>query len=102
MLTIRTIGVAIAFSAAATAFAGEQVQWRADELSTDSQLPRAQVIAEYQAARDAGRLMDGELSVPAPAVTTQPPVDRAKVLAEATAARDAGWHTMGDRYFDQF
>ena len=46
--------------------------------------------------------MDGELSVPAPAVTTQPPVDRAKVLAEATAARDAGWHTMGDRYFDQF
>lgn len=49
-----------------------------------------------------GRIMDGELSVPAPAVTTQPPVDRAKVLAEATAARDAGWHTMGDRYFDQF
>lgn len=76
MLTISTIGVAIAFSAAATAFAGEQVQWRADELSTDSQLTRAQVIAEYQAARDAGRIMEGELSIPAAAVTSQQPAAR--------------------------
>ena len=46
MLTIRTIGVAIAFSAAATAFAGEQVQWRADELSTDSQLNTRQPVMQ--------------------------------------------------------
>lgn len=97
MSAIRTIGVAIALSAAATAFAGEQVQWRADELSFNHDLTRAQVIADYQAARAANRIVEGEHSMPSTELATPSGVDRAKVLAEATAARDAGLHSLGER-----
>ena len=96
MSAIRTMGVVIALSAAATAFAGEQVEWRADELSFNPDLTRAQVIAEYQAARAAGTIMEGELSIPSPELSTPSTVDRAKVQAEATAARDAGLLTLGE------
>lgn len=97
MFAIRSIGVAIALSAATAAFADQPVQWRADELSFNHELTREQVIAEYQAARAANLIVEGEHSMPWPELTAPSTVDRAQVQAEATAARDAGLHTLGER-----
>ena len=52
MFAIRTMGVVIALSATA-AFAGDQTLLRADEVSLQSGLTRAEVIADYQAASPA-------------------------------------------------
>ena len=97
MFAIRTMGVAIALSAATAAFAGDQTALRADELSFDTQLTRAAVIADYQAARAAGQIAEGNMLVLRPDETsTQSNVSRADVVAQARAARDAGLIPSGD------
>lgn len=97
MFAIRTMGVVIALSATA-AFAGDQTPLRADELSTDSQLTRAQVVADYQAARAAGQVVQGDTVVlRADETSSQSTVSRAEVIAQAQAARDRGLIPSGDR-----
>lgn len=96
MFAIRTISVAIALSATA-AFAGDQTLPRADEISLDSGLTRAQVIADFQAARAAGQILQGDAVVLRPDETsTQSTVSRAEALHKPQAARDAGLIPSGE------
>lgn len=90
MFAIRTMGVVIALSATA-AFAGDQTPLRADELSQNFDLTRSQVIADFQAARAAGQIVQGDAVVLRPDETSaQSTVTRAAVIADYQAARDAG------------
>lgn len=96
MFAIRTMGVVIALSTTA-AFAGDQTQLRADELSRNFDLTRAQVIADFQAARVAGQIVQGDAVVLHPDETsTQSTVTRAAVIADYQAAREAGLIVSGD------
>lgn len=96
MFAIRTMGVVIALSTTA-AFAGDQTQLRADELSRNFDLTRAQVIADFQAARAAGQIVQGDAVVLHPDETsTQSTVTRAAVIADYQAAREAGLIVSGD------
>lgn len=96
MFAIRTMGVVIALSTTA-AFAGDQTQLRADELSRNFDLTRAQVIADFQAARAAGQIVQGDAVVLRPDETsTQSTVTRAAVMADYQAAREAGLIVSGD------
>lgn len=96
MFAIRTMGVVIALSTTA-AFAGDQTQLRADELSRNFNLTRAQVIADFQAARAAGQIVQGDAVVFRPDETsTQSTVTRAAVIADYQAAREAGLIVSGD------
>ena len=96
MFAIRTMGVVIALSTTA-AFAGDQTQLRADELSRNFDLTRAQVIADFQAARAAGQIVQGDAVVLRPDKTsTQSTVTRAAVIADYQAAREAGLIVSGD------
>lgn len=96
MFAIRTMGVVIALSTTA-AFAGDQTQLRADELSRNFDLTRAQVIADFQAARAAGHIVQGDAVVFRPDETsTQSTVTRAAVIADYQAAREAGLIVSGD------
>ncbi|MBP8187028.1 MAG: DUF4148 domain-containing protein [Comamonas sp.] len=96
MFAIRTMGVVIALSTTA-AFAGDQTQLRADELSRNFDLTRAQVIADFQAARAAGQIVHGDAVVLRPDETsTQSTVTRAAVIADYQAAREAGLIVSGD------
>lgn len=96
MFAIRTMGVVIALSTTA-AFAGDQTQLRADELSRNFDLTRAQVIADFQAARAAGQIVQGDAVVLRPDETsTQSTVTRAAVIADYQAAREAGVIVSGD------
>ncbi|MBP7645435.1 MAG: DUF4148 domain-containing protein [Comamonas sp.] len=96
MFAIRTMGVVIALSTTA-AFAGDQTQLRADELSRNFDLTRAQVIADFQAARAAGQVVHGDAVVLRPDETsTQSTVTRAAVIADYQAAREAGLIVSGD------
>ena len=97
MFAIRTMGVVIALSATA-AFAGDQTLPRADEVSFNSNLTRAEVIVDFQAARAAGQILQGDSTVlRADETSAQSTVSRAEVIAEAKAARDAGLIPSGDR-----
>lgn len=96
MFAIRTIGVVIALSATA-AFAGDQTPLRADELNQNFDLTRAQVIADLQAARAAGQIVQGDAVVLRPDETSaQSTVTRAAVIADYQAAREAGLIVSGD------
>lgn len=96
MFAIRTMGVVIALSTTA-AFAGDQTQLRADELSRNFDLTRAQVIADFQAARAAGQIVQGDAVVLRPDETsTQSTVTRAAVIADYQAAREVGLIVSGD------
>ncbi len=96
MFAIRTMGVVIALSTTA-AFAGDQTQLRADELSRNFDLTRAQVIADFQAARAAGQIVHGDAVALRPDETsTQSTVTRAAVIADYQAAREAGLIVSGD------
>lgn len=96
MFAIRTMGVVIALSTTA-AFAGDQTQLRADELSRNFDLTRAQVIADFQAAHAAGQIVQGDAVVLRPDETsTQSTVTRATVIADYQAAREAGLIVSGD------
>lgn len=96
MFAIRTMGVVIALSATA-AFAGDQTPLRADELSQNFDLTRAQVIADFQAARAAGQIVQGDAVVLRPDETSaQSTVTRAAVIADYQAAREAGLIVSGD------
>lgn len=96
MFAIRTMGVVIALSATA-AFAGDQTQLRADELSRNFDLTRAQVIADFQAARAAGQIVQGDAVVlRSDETSTQSTVTRATVIADYQAAREAGLIVSGD------
>ncbi len=96
MFAIRTMGVVIALSTTA-AFAGDQTQLRADELSRNFDLTRAQVIADFQAARAAGQIVQGDAVVLHPDETsTQSTVTRAAVIADYQAAREVGLIVSGD------
>ncbi|MBP9940373.1 MAG: DUF4148 domain-containing protein [Comamonas sp.] len=96
MFAIRTMVVVIALSTTA-AFAGDQTQLRADELSRNFDLTRAQVIADFQAARAAGQIVQGDAVVLRPDETsTQSTVTRAAVIADYQAAREAGLIVSGD------
>ena len=96
MFAIRTMGVVIALSTTA-AFAGDQTQLRADELSRNFDLTRAQVIADFQAARAAGQVVHGDAVVLRPDETsTQSTVTRAAVIADYQAAREPALIASGD------
>ncbi len=96
MFAIRTMVVVIALSTTA-AFAGDQTQLRADELSRNFDLTRAQVIADFQAARAAGQIVQGDAVVLRPDETSsQSTVTRAAVIADYQAAREAGLIVSGD------
>lgn len=96
MFVIRTMGVVIALASTA-AFASDQTPLRADELRTDSQLTRAQVIADYQAARAAGQVVHGDnVVLRADETSTHSTVSHAEVIAQAQAARDAGLIPSGE------
>jgi len=96
MFAIRTMGVVIALASTA-AFASTPTPLRADELRTDSQLTRAQVIADYQAARAVGQVVhDDTIVLRADETSTQSTVSRAEVIAQAQAARDAGLIPSGE------
>jgi hypothetical protein len=96
MFAIHTMGVVIAL-ASTSAFASDQTPLRADELRTDSQLTRTQVIADYQAARAAGQVVQGDTVVlRADETSSQSTVSRAEVIAQAQAAREAGLIPSGE------
>lgn len=97
MFAIRTMGVVIALSATA-AFAGDQTLLRADEVSLQSGLTRAEVIADYQAARAAGRIAEGDGNVLRPDETqARSTLTREAVIADFQAARAAGRIPSGDQ-----
>lgn len=97
MFAIRTMGVVIALSATA-AFAGEQTLPRADEVSFNSDLSRAEVIEEYQAARNAGLTAQGNnVALRSDELRTNSTLTRATVVADFQAARTAGLLPHGEQ-----
>lgn len=104
MNAIRTFALLASLSAGAVVAqaapvspAGDHSNWPAYEVSSQSSLSRAEVVAQFQAARQAGELpLSGDRSLAVESRGTSG-LSRAAVQADAASARHAGLLTLGDR-----